>query len=241
MGDAGRLEVTDGLAVEDDADLVVDDFDDEGLPFANLDVSGERGGATNEELGDFSLLGRVVLHRVDVIAHAAVLFVDDLYGALLGLGVITDLGAADVAVVATGEVTVVEFDVDHRGAVELDAAFHDGVLVRDFEAVDGGVGGDDSLAILGRLGLHAGLGAEEGAIGDLEGIDHADPALVRGAGEIIGEEQLALLGDGFGRDRRELRSVGRESGGEEEEGEEGFHGERQNTGAKVQKCKGEFA
>ena len=113
----------------------------------------------------------------------------DLNGTLFGLGVITDLSAADVAVVATGEITVVEFDVDHRGAVELDAAFHDGILIRDFEAVDGGVGLDrDGLAGLGEDIFNAGLGAQEGAIGDLKGIDHADPALVGSAGEIIGEE-----------------------------------------------------
>ena len=50
MGDAGGLEVTDGLAVEDDADLVVDDLDDEGLPLARFDVGGECGGATDDEL-----------------------------------------------------------------------------------------------------------------------------------------------------------------------------------------------
>ena len=139
-----------------------------------------------------------------------------------------------MAVVAAGEIAVVEFDVHHRGAVELDADFHDGVLVRDFEAVDGGMGLDHGLAVLGGLVLDAGLGAEERAIGDLEGVDHADPALVGLAGEIVGEEKLALLGDGFGGDRRELRSVGRESGGDEEEREEGFHGEAQSQ---VQKCK----
>ena len=218
MGDARRLEVTDGLAVEDDADLVVDDLDDEVLPFARLDVGGERGGATDDELLAFGLAGGILQHGADLVLHAAVAFVDDLDGTLLVLGVITDLGAADVAVVGGGVLTVVEFDVHHRGAVELDADFDDGVLGRDFEAMHGGVGLDHGLAVLGRLVLQAGLHALERTVFDGEGRDDLDPALVRGAGEVIGEKQLAFLGDRFGRDGRS-----RESRGGEEERKEGFH------------------
>jgi hypothetical protein len=71
---------------------------------------------------------------------------------------------------------------------------------------------------LPRLILQTGLHALERAFFDGEGRDDLDPALVRGAGEIIGEEQLAFLGDRFGRDGRS-----RESRGGEEERKEGVH------------------
>jgi len=239
MSDTRGLEVTDGLAIEDDAYFVADDFNDERLPFAGFDVSWERKGTTDEELGDFGLLSRIVLHLVDVVAHATVFFVDDLNGTLFGLGIITNLGAADVAVVATREITIVEFDINHRGAVEFDAAFDDGILVRNFETEDSRVSLDgDGLTILGENILHAGLGAEQGTIDDSKSRDDFDPALVGSAGEIISEEQIALLGDGVSRNGREFRSVGRESGGDEEERQEGAHGERcgyRCKGAKVQR------
>ena len=229
VGDARRLEVTDGLAVEDDADLVVDDFDDEVLPFARLDVGGECHGATDDELLALGLTSGILEHGADFVLHVTIAFVDDLDGTLLRLGVITDLGATDVAVVGGGVFTVVEFDVHHRGAVELDADFDDGILGGELEAMDGGVALDDALAVLGGLVLQAGLHALEGAFSDGEGRDDLDPALVGGAREIIGEEQFALLGDGFGRDGRSSESCRGEK-----EREEGAHGESR---IQVQRCK----
>ncbi len=160
------------------------------------------------ELGDLGLLGGVLLHLVDVVAHAAVALVDE------GDAVEADLGAADVAVVGAGVLAVVELDVDHRGAFEADLDLDDAVLGGDLQAVHGGVGRDGGLAVGGRDVLVAGLRALERALLDDEGRDDLVPDLGGlGALEVVGEEQFLLLGDRLGRDRRK---VGREGGRSDE-------------------------
>ena len=102
------------------------------LPASSLAGIGDA--ATDEELGDFGLLRGIFLHFIDIVAHAAVAFVDE------GDAVEADLGAADVAVVGAGVLAVVELDVDHRGAFKADPDLDDAVLGGDFQAMHGGVG-----------------------------------------------------------------------------------------------------
>ena len=151
-----------------------------------------------------------MLHLVDVVPHAAVALVDD------GDAVEADLGAAEVAVVGAGVFAVVELDVDHRGTVEADPGLDDAVLGGDLQAVHGGVGLDGSglpLAagmFLSRVCVPLSAPFSTAKVGTtlcqtLAGV---------GALEVVGEEELLLLGDWRRGDGRE---VGRESGSSEED------------------------
>ena len=160
MGDAGGFEVGGGFAVEGHAHFVVYGFDNEGVPFAGFEGGVVGDLAAFEEFSDLGFFGGIVAHFADVIAHVAVAFVDE------GDAGETDLGAAEVAVVGAGEFAVIEFDIDHCGAVEADFAFDDAVFGGDFEAVHGGVGFGDGFAVSGRFVFVAGLGAFEGFVFD---------------------------------------------------------------------------
>ena len=95
-----------------------------------------------------------------------------------------------MTIVGAGILTVVEFDIDHGRTVETNLEFDDTVLGRHVEAMHGGVRGDGGLAVGGRDGLVAGLGALEDAVDHREGRDDLDPALIGGAlpFEVIGEK-----------------------------------------------------
>ena len=120
-----------------------------------------------------------------------------------------DLGAAEMAVVGAFEFAVVELDVDHRGTLELDAHFDDAVLGRDFQAMHGGVGRDGGLAVGGGDVLVASLCALQRAVFHGKGRDDFVPDLGGfGALEVIGEKEFLFLGDGLGRDRRQIGGEG---------------------------------
>lgn len=190
VGDAGGLEPGGGLAVDRDAHFVADGLDNKRIPLAGFELGGIGDAAALEELGEFGFLGRIVAHFADLVLHAAVALVND------GDAVEADLGAAEVAVVGAFVFAVVELDVNHRGAVELDLALDDAVLGGDLQAVDGSVGLDLGFAVGGGDGLVAGLGALEGAVLDGEGRDDLVPDLGRrGALEVVGEEEFLLHGD----------------------------------------------
>src|SRR5207253_3326953 len=100
-------------------------LDDKGIPPTGLEFSGKGDAATGEELDHFGLPGGVFPHFIDIVAHAAVAFVDE------GDAVEAHLGAADVAVVRAGPLAVVELDVEHRGAFEAEADLDDAVAGGD--------------------------------------------------------------------------------------------------------------
>ncbi len=164
-------------------------------------------------LATSAFLAGVFLHFIDVVAHAAVAFVDERDA------VEADLGAAEVAIVGAGVFAVVELDVDHRGAFKADPDLDDAVLGGDLQAVHGRVRRDGGLAVGGRNVLVAGLRALEHAVFDDERRDDSVPDLGGfGAFEVVGEQELLLLGDRLGRDGRQ---VGREGmSGEDEEGDQ---------------------
>src|SRR5262249_8721851 len=151
--------------------------------------------ATGDEPGDFGLSGGVFLHFIDVVAHAAVAFVDE------GDAGEADLRAADVPVVGAVVRAVVELDVDHRAAFEPDPGLAGAVLGGDLQAEHGRVSQDGTLAAGRRNVLVAGLRALEHAAFHDEGRDDVVPDLGEsGTFKVVGEQEFLLLGDRLGRD-----------------------------------------
>ena len=165
----------------------------------------------------FGLVFRGFLHFVDVVAHTAVAFVDK------SDALEANLGAAEMAVMGAGILTVVELHVDHRGAFKANPDLDNAVLGGDFQPVYGGVRCDGRLAVGGGNILVAGLCALERAVFDDEGRDDFVPDLCRfGAFKVIGEKKFLFLGDWLGGDGGQF-SGNRGSAKEEE----GNHGETQ--------------
>jgi hypothetical protein len=152
---------TAGIADEGSVDLpfphhlgtahVAHGFHDERVPHAGFQADRIADTAADEELGHFSLLRGVFFQFINVIAHPAVTFIDDRDT------VKANLGTTDVAVVGAGVFAVVEFNVDHRGALKADLGLNDAIGGGDFQAMHSGMGCDGGFAIGGGNGLVAGL------------------------------------------------------------------------------------
>src|SRR5438552_2802175 len=196
VANACRLEKGGRLPVNRHTHRVADGFDDERVPLAGFELGGERGAVGGEQLADFGFVLVDVFPQLDQsVALAAVAFVKD------GNLVEANLRAAEMAVVGAGEFAIIKLHVNHRGAFEADLAFDDTVLGGNFQAIDGGMGGDDRFPVLGRRVFLARLRALERPLLEGESIDDLMPWLRgRGTLEVIGEKKLLLMGDGFSRD-----------------------------------------
>ena len=111
-----------------------------------------------------------------------------------------------MAVVGALEFAIIELDIDRIRAFEADLALHDGVFGGEFQAVDGRMRCDGGLAVGGRHVHLARLGASQCALLEGESVYDLMPALVvLGALEVVGEEQLLLVGNRPGRHRIQVR------------------------------------
>lgn len=210
VSNSGRLEKSSRLAVDRDAHFIADGFNNEDIPLTGFKLGGISNTATDKQLGDFSLLGRIIAHFSDVVFHAAIAFVDD------GDTVESDLSAAEMTVVGSGVFAVIELYVDHRSPFETNLDLDDTVLGGNLQTMHRRMGGDGGLAISSRNLLVPGLGAFQRAVFDREGGDHLVPDFGwLGSLKVIGEEDFFFPGDRLGWDGGH---GGKDSSGDEEEG-----------------------
>jgi hypothetical protein len=111
-----------------------------------------------------------------------------------------------MAVVSAFVFAVVELHVHHRGAFKANLDFDHTVRGGDFQTVDGGVGRNGRLAIGCRNVLVPGLRPLERPAFDDEGIHDFVPDFVAlRAVEVVGEQELLLLGNRLFGDGRPIR------------------------------------
>jgi len=169
MSDTGGFQVRSRFSVDAYAHFIADRFDRHGVPLSLFQHRRISRAAANKEFVGFGFASGILAHFADLVFHAAIAFVDD------GDAVESDLSAADVAVMATGVLAVVEFDVEHRGTLKAHLHFYDAVFGGNFQTVYRRVRLYGGLSVGGWHVDIARLGAFQDAVFDGEGRDDFVP------------------------------------------------------------------
>lgn len=123
MPDACGFEVSSRFTIDGDAHFFSDGFNDEEVGFSRLKLCGIGDAVRGDNFVDLGFIGGHVFFEFDdPSVLGAFALIQDSHAVELRLG------SADVSVMGARVLTVIEFDIDHRGAIETNLGLYNAVF-----------------------------------------------------------------------------------------------------------------